>query len=378
MDTPCRRLEVKFPPAPERCVPIVIDAEPGAAERIAQEIDELAPSQIAIITDATVARLHGLKLMRALVGAGHRVTEVLVPNGEEAKTLAQVERIAARLVQAKFDRRSVLVALGGGVVGDLAGLCASLFLRGVRVVQLPTTLLAQVDASVGGKTAVNLPEGKNLLGTFWQPALVYIDISTLVTLSPRDFSAGLAEVVKHGVIGDADLFALIEKRQEELAARPPTLLSELVARSCAVKAEIVGADEREQLGASERSRALLNFGHTVGHALETETRRRGEPLKHGEAVALGMIAEARFGAALGGDPQLADRLSGLLKRLSLPVDFSGELGDEVLQLLVVDKKRTGEAIAQVVVREIGKATVLSIELHRLSEFLRAQMGSVTI
>ncbi|MFI5289966.1 MAG: 3-dehydroquinate synthase, partial [Polyangia bacterium] len=282
-----------------------------------------------------------------------------------------VEQVADRFVKGGLDRRSLVVALGGGVVGDLGGFVASVFLRGVPYVQVPTTLLAQVDSSVGGKTGVNLASGKNLVGTFHQPLCVYADLTTLSTLPARDLSSGLAEIVKHGVIADEALLLRLEERAEEARAGDPALLAELVRRSCAIKAEVVATDERELLSdAPGGGRAQLNFGHTVGHALESASAGGPAPLRHGEAVALGMIAAARVGEKLGlGDPALEARLVALLPRLGLPTDLDRRLDGPTLERVGVDKKRAGGRVAMVLVPRIGQAALSPIEPHRLGEIL---------
>ncbi len=254
------------------------------------------------------------------------------------------------------------------MVGDLGGFIASIFLRGIACVQVPTTLLAQVDAAVGGKTAVNLPAGKNLVGTFHQPLLVYADVTALATLPPRELASGLAEVVKHGAIADPDLLAVLEAQAERARAGDPELLAALVTRSCQIKAEVVMADERER---ASGKRALLNFGHTIGHALEADSLAGPEPLRHGEAVALGMLAAARVGARLGaGDAGLEARLRALLGRLGLPTDFERRLAPQVLARIAVDKKRAGGEIAFVIVERAGAARLERLGAERLREILR--------
>jgi 3-dehydroquinate synthetase len=264
------------------------------------------------------------------------------------------------------------------VVGDLGGFVASIFLRGVPYVQVPTTLLAQVDSSVGGKTGVNLPAGKNLAGAFHQPMLVYCDLSTLSSLPARDVSSGLAEIVKHGVIADETLLALLEQRAEEArdVVGGRSLIAELIRRSCAIKARVVSADERElEVEQPGGGRARLNFGHTFGHALEAASASLpgDQPLRHGEAVALGMIAAARVGAALGvGDPKLEARLTALLPRLGLPVDLDARLHPASLDRIKVDKKRIGNQLQFVVVDRVGSTVIRPIEPEKLVEFLLGQ------
>jgi 3-dehydroquinate synthase len=370
------RLEVRLPSIEpntiDRSYLIYIDPDAGAETRLAEEVRRRAASStIGLITDETVAGLHWPRVEAALAERGLKVVTVVVPDGESSKSLKTVEEVADRFVRGGLDRRSLVVALGGGVVGDLGGFVASVFLRGVPYVQVPTTLLAQVDSSVGGKTGVNLASGKNLVGTFHQPLCVYADLTTLSTLPARDLSSGLAEIVKHGVIADEALLLRLEERAEEARAGDPALLAELVRRSCAIKAEVVATDERELLSdAPGGGRAQLNFGHTVGHALESASAGGPAPLRHGEAVALGMIAAARVGEKLGlGDPALEARLVALLPRLGLPTDLDRRLDGPTLERVGVDKKRAGGRVAMVLVPRIGQAALSPIEPHRLGEIL---------
>jgi 3-dehydroquinate synthase len=312
----------------------------------------------ALVADMTAYGLHGSRVRYALEQAGWApLVEFLVPPGERSKTLEMVERACERLAGAGLDRTSPVFVLGGGVAGDLGGFVAATFLRGVPLVQIPTTLLAQTDSSIGGKTAVNLAAGKNLVGAFWQPRLVYSDVSTLATLPEREIAAGLAEVIKYGVIADESILGLLEQR--ELDAE---LLRELVGRSAAIKARVVSRDERE---AGER--ALLNFGHTVGHAIEAATGYR--TFLHGEAVALGMLAACRVSVACGGDPQLEPRLRALLARLKLPIEVDPWLVPEVLAHMATDKKRAAAAIRFVVAERAGRARTELIELADLEGML---------
>jgi 3-dehydroquinate synthase len=371
-------LEVRLPSIEiDRSYLIYIDPDPGAEVRLADAIEKRAEGRaIGVVTDETVAMLHWERIEAALRERGMRVVTVVVADGESSKSLSRAESVAENFARGGLDRKSLVLALGGGVVGDLGGFVASVFLRGVPYVQVPTTLLAQVDSSVGGKTGVNLPSGKNLVGTFHQPLFVYADLSTLATLPERDVSAGLAEIVKHGVIADPSLLQLLEERAEDARnpAKEPLLAGELVRRSCAIKAKVVAADERET--ASDRpdgGRARLNFGHTVGHAIESASMLTGGadgPLRHGEAVALGMIAAARVGVALGpGDPTLEERLTALLPRLGLPVDLDRRLDRGVLERVKVDKKRAGTRIHMVLVDRIGSTVMAPIEPARLAEIL---------
>ena len=322
-------------------------------EALCRRADWRAPTgRFGIVSDETVAKLYLPRCADALRARGRRVAAAVVPDGEGSKSFATAEEVCESFAREGLDRGAVLVALGGGVVGDLGGFVASIFMRGIPYVQLPTTLLAQVDSSVGGKSGVNLASGKNLAGSFWQPRLVYADVTTLATLTERDRVAGLAEVVKHALIADADLLTLLELRAADARAGEPTLTAELVARSCRIKAAVVGDDEFETTGA----RARLNFGHTVGHALESDSHKEHDPLRHGEAVALGMIAATRVNRALSdGRVDLEPRLTALLSALGLPIDLDRRLSPGALARVAVDKKRGGEHIGFIVVDEPGSS-----------------------
>jgi 3-dehydroquinate synthase len=364
-------LEVRLPSLDsDRSYLIYVDPDEGAETRLADAVSKRCESRVVgVVTDETVAMLHWDRIDHALRDAGLKVVTVVVPDGEASKSMAQAEMVAETFARGGLDRRSLIVALGGGVVGDLAGFVASIFLRGVPFVQVPTTLLAQVDSSVGGKTGVNLPAGKNLVGTFHQPLFVYCDLSTLATLSPRDLSSGLAEIVKHAVIADEALLKLIEERADEVRT-DPRLLGELIKRSCAIKAQVVSADERELLVEQPGGgRARLNFGHTVGHALESASAGK-DPLRHGEAVALGMIAAARLGVALGpGDHALEARLTRLLPRLGLPVDLDARLSAPSLERIKVDKKRAGSQLLLVLVDRVGSTVIQPVPPEKVVEIL---------
>jgi 3-dehydroquinate synthase len=305
-----------------------------------------------VVSDRNVAPHYLAKVQAALDGRLH--DSLILPPGEAEKTLARFAEVMQRLAALKASRDATLIALGGGVIGDLTGFAAACWMRGVRFVQVPTTLLAMVDSSVGGKTAVDLPEGKNLVGAFHQPAGVLIDTTTLATLPDRELRAGLAEVVKVGAIVDAAFFAWLEDHAEALLARDPAALAEAIQRSCAHKAAIVARDETEQ-----GDRALLNFGHTFGHALETEVGYAG--LLHGEAVAIGMVRAAALSSQLGRAP-LADaaRLDALLRRLGLPTEVPPELDPErLLAHMRLDKKNLGGRLRLILWRALGQAEIVA-------------------
>lgn len=292
-------------------------------------------TRVALVTVGPVEALYGGRVTAALQAMGLDVHVIVVPDGEAAKTLETLDAVYHRLAAIPLGRSDAIVALGGGVVGDLAGFAAATWNRGVAVVQLPTTLLAQVDAAVGGKTAVNLPEGKNLVGAFHQPAVVIADTATLTTLPPRERRAGLGEAAKYGFTHDTALLDLLEARPDDAVAGTGEVVTEVVRRGVAVKARIVAADERET-----GERALLNYGHTFGHAIEAASGYG--TYRHGEAVALGMVAAARLGERLGvSEAGLADRTVALLERLQLPTGGVRIAPERLWSLMARDKKAHG-------------------------------------
>jgi 3-dehydroquinate synthase len=287
-----------------------------------------------------------------LADSGFTVSYYEVPDGEEYKTLQSAAAIYDQMVDAGMERGSALVALGGGVVGDLAGFVAATYMRGVPLIQVPTTLLAQVDSSVGGKVAVNHSRGKNLIGCFYQPKLVFADLQVLKTLPEREIRAGMAEVIKYGAIWDSTFFTFLERQLDRILSLEPAPLMETVKRSCAIKAEIVSGDERE-----EGRRAILNFGHTIGHALESLTDYR--VYRHGEAIAAGMAAAARLAVNRGLQDQAdRERLVALLERTGLPVTFPYPARD-LLELLSHDKKVLEGRPRFVLPVKIGQAEICS-------------------
>lgn len=311
-----------------------------------------------IVSNETVAPLYLDGLTACL--SGLRLESVVLPDGEAHKTLASMSRILDALVAARAARDVAVIALGGGVVGDIAGFAAASYMRGVDFLQVPTTLLAQVDSAVGGKTGVNHPAGKNLIGAFHQPRLVLVDTQTLASLPARELAAGLAEVVKYGAIVDAGFFAWLESHIDGLVARDRDVLATAIARSCGLKAELVSEDERES-----GRRALLNFGHTFGHAIE-RCQGYGEWL-HGEAVAAGMVMAARLSELPETD---VDRLAALLRRASLPVSPPAVGGERLLDAMGLDKKRCGARLHFVLLERLGRALVSSdYDARRLSRIL---------
>ena len=332
----------------DRGYPIYIGA--GLLARAGLLTQHLPQNRVALITDTTVAALYLATVANALSAAGVSVNPVIVPSGEQHKDWSTLNAVFDALLANRCERKTTLVALGGGVIGDLAGFAAATYLRGVPFIQLPTTLLAQVDSAVGGKTAINHPRGKNLIGAFYQPLAVIADTAALNTLPDRELRAGLAEVIKYGLIRDPAFFAWLENNIDALLGRDPGALAYAISRSCENKAEVVAADEREESGA----RALLNLGHTFGHAIEAGMGY-GTWL-HGEAVAAGIVIAARVSHDMG-LISAADilRIVALLERALLPVT-APDLGVErYLQLMGIDKKVEGGRIRFILLRGIGTA-----------------------
>ena len=340
-----QRIEVKLG---LRSYPIFIGS--GAMERGDDLAKAIPARDVLLVTNTTVGPLYAQRLTAAL--APRRCIEVALPDGEVHKTLANVSRMLDVLIANRFSRDACVVALGGGVVGDMAGFAAACYQRGISFVQVPTTLLAQVDSSVGGKTGVNHPGGKNLIGAFHQPAAVFADTNTLSTLPDRELRAGLAEVIKHGFALDAPFVDWLERNIDRLLKRDAAALTHAIKRSCELKAAVVAADERE---AGER--ALLNFGHTFAHAIETEQGYGG--LNHGEAVAVGMVCAAHLSARLHMAPLAdAERLSALLARFGLPVALPAGLDPGALvERMRLDKKATAGALRFVLWRGAGQAEI---------------------
>ncbi|MDE2126701.1 MAG: 3-dehydroquinate synthase [Armatimonadetes bacterium] len=341
-------------PLGQRSYPVVIGCgliAPGATiERIAAQI---ADGKVAVVAQAPVIRRWAPLFMRSLHDAGVRSELICIPNGEGAKSPANVTRLCRQFVAHGLDRRSTVIALGGGVTGDLAGFAAASYLRGIQFMQAPTTLLAQVDAAIGGKTGINLPEGKNLIGAIWQPTLVVSDVDTLATLPRREVRSALAEVIKYGVIADADLFRYVRNNMDALLLRDPAALTEVVTRSCRIKSGVVAEDETEQ-----GRRAVLNFGHTVAHALESVTRYR--IYRHGEAVSIGMVAAAAIGVELGITAATdAEALDACLLQAGLPVTMPQLPVDELLEACFRDKKTVDRRLRFVLAPSIGKCSVVA-------------------
>ncbi len=334
-----------------------IEVGPGLLLRAAELIKPLSRGTIAVVTDEHVAALHLPVLLEGLRSAGLTAAPVIVPAGEASKSFEGLAQLCESLLDLELDRSGLVVALGGGVVGDLAGFAAGILKRGVAVVQIPTTLLAQVDSSVGGKTGINTGQGKNLIGLFHQPRLVIADISSLSTLPARQMRAGYAEVVKYGALGDAAFFAWLEEHGADALSGDQAALSHAVAHSCRMKAAIVARDERES-----GERALLNLGHTFGHALEAACGFSAQ-LLHGEAIAIGMVLAFRLSVRLGLAPEReADRLCRHLGAIGLPTELSA-LGPQkvdaqtLIQLMSHDKKVHAGTLTFVLARGIGEAFI---------------------
>jgi 3-dehydroquinate synthase len=307
--------------------------------------------RVVIVTNALVAAHHLAPLKTALARTGIRVDVVLLPDGEAHKNQRTLDDLLTRLLELRCDRSTTLFALGGGVIGDITGFAAAIYQRGIPFVQVPTTLLAQVDSSVGGKTGINHPLAKNMIGAFWQPRAVLIDTSVLRTLPDRELSAGLAEVIKYGAIRDAAFFSWLEANMNALLAKNDEALTHAIVCSCEIKAEIVAADERES-----GERALLNFGHTFGHAIEV-AQGYGEWL-HGEAVGAGMVCAAHLSQrVLSFDAQQAERLVALVARAKLPTSPPRIAPSRWLELMQRDKKVQAGALRFVLLERLGEAVV---------------------
>ncbi|MFH1542540.1 MAG: 3-dehydroquinate synthase [bacterium] len=332
--------------------------------------------EVFVITDAKVRELHGEALLSGLSSLDPKIIEI--PRGEQFKNVAEAMKIIDKLVDFSAHRDSVLIAFGGGVIGDIAGFVAATYMRGINYIQVPTTLLAQVDASIGGKTGVNHPKGKNLIGAFYQPKLVYIDIKTLTTLPERELQTGLAEVVKYGVIADADFFKFLEANAHHLNTNafkaPDTLRAALkvwqtiVKESAQVKAKVVEKDEKEAV-----YRMILNFGHTIGHALETNTGY--QTYNHGEAVAVGMVAAAKISSELNMlDQNAVERITELLQKLCLPTKIEKVSCSDVLTAIGLDKKVREGKLHFVLPDKIGHVVIKDDVPREVIEKVLERMG----
>ncbi len=305
-----------------------------------------------LISNPTVFNLYGERVLSFLRHLDIHCDTILIPDGELYKDLTWIEHILTAMLRCGLDRKSMLFALGGGVIGDITGFAASIYMRGIPFVQIPTTLLAQVDSSVGGKTGVNHSLGKNMIGTFHQPCAVIIDTDTLLSLPEREYRCGIAEVIKYGIISDARFFNYLENKRQDISERKPACLREIIRTSCSIKAQVVALDEKE-VGL----RAILNYGHTIGHAIETETDY--SVYKHGEAVAIGMALEAQLARRIGVLPEdEAVRISALIEAYGLPASLPGGMDVErLLNHMRLDKKTESGKITVITPLSVGEVKI---------------------
>ena len=386
MDAPAKHADVIDVPVnlADRSYEILIGD--GLIDRAGAEISKVLPGvRAAIVTDENVAALHLPRLMVSLEASGIEATPIITPAGEKSKSYAEFARVCDGVIAAKLERRDVVIGFGGGVVGDLSGFVAASVRRGMKFVQMPTSLLAQVDSSVGGKTGINSPLGKNLVGAFWQPQLVLADTGLLTTLSAREFRAGYAEVVKYGLIDQPDFFEWLDKNRQDVFAGGAAR-AEAIAISCRAKAAVVARDEQET-----GDRALLNLGHTFGHAIEAAAGYDGEVVVHGEAVAIGMVMAHRFSVMLGLSPETdAARVEAHLREAGLPLRIA-DLGghnlaggqalaamtpDQMLGFMAQDKKVVRGALTFILTRGIGKSFIAKdVPQDKLSEFLAQTLNA---
>lgn len=350
---PAKQAEVVSVALAERSydIRITCEATDMFADAIVAELDDL--SHVLLIVDEAVQTDWAAPLAGTLAGRSIRVSQTVVAPGETSKSIAEYERLLSWVLAEGGDRRSVIVAVGGGVIGDLAGFVAASFARGIRFVQVPTTLLAMVDSSVGGKTGINLPAAKNMVGAFWQPSLVMVDTAVLSTLPDRSYISGIAEVIKYGVIDDVEFFDFLESNASGLVDRDPVVLRHAIAASCQSKANVVGEDERETSG----RRAILNYGHTFAHAIES-TAGYGKFL-HGEAVAIGMQMAARLAIDLGHcDELLWPRQTNLIAACRLPTTWADADADAMLPVMMRDKKVAHGKLRFILPSKIGSVDLI--------------------
>ncbi len=335
----------------ERSYDIIIGN--GLLDGIGARLKAYGPSpKAALVSNPTVFALYGERVTDSIKKAGFDLKHVIIPDGEEYKDLHRIEHIYDELLGHRLDRSSGLVALGGGVVGDITGFAASTYMRGISYIQVPTTLLAQVDSSVGGKTGVNHKLGKNMIGTFWQPRMVWIDVDTLKTLPKRELLAGFAEVIKYGVVYDSELFEFLEANRDRILNLDNKAITHIIRRSCEIKADVVSKDERES-----GLRAILNYGHTIGHAVETATGYTR--YLHGEAVAIGMHLEAKLSQLLKGiDDGQVFRIKALIDSYGLPSEIPGDINrDDILSSMQLDKKAVAGKLKFILPERIGAVRI---------------------
>ena len=346
----------------ERSYPIFIgnDLLKDVGKKVRKYVDS---KQAVIVTNVTVAPLYLHTVQQSLEESGIQTNIIELPDGEEYKSLKWAGKIFDKLISFGMDRYSPLIALGGGVIGDITGFVAATYLRGVPFIQVPTTLLAQVDSSVGGKTAVNHRKGKNLIGAFYQPKFVCIDIDTLKTLEERELRSGLAEVIKYGVIKDAELFKFLEENVEKVLTLDSDVLIHIILRSCAIKAEIVQEDETES-----GLRAILNFGHTFGHALESVTEYR--EYKHGEAVAIGMVVASKIANLMDiCNSEVVERVRAIVIKSGLPWELPDYKYKHYLRAIRIDKKVVGDSLNFILTSRIGSVMIKEVKLEDCASLL---------
>jgi 3-dehydroquinate synthase len=331
----------------DRSYDIIINQ--GIIDNIGEMLKPFSSSpKIALISNPTVFALYGERVIQSLSDAGFDVIEILIPDGEEYKNLEYYGIIQEKLLSNRLDRKSAIIALGGGVIGDMAGFCASTYMRGINFIQIPTTLLSHVDSSVGGKTGVNHPLGKNMIGAFYQPKLVLIDIDSLKTLPKREFLAGMAEVIKYGVIYDREFFDYLKVNKDEILNLNPIHLTHIISRSCQIKAEVVSLDEREA-----GLRAILNFGHTIGHAIETVTKYKR--FLHGEAIAIGMCAASKLSSI---SKEELHEIIDLISSYGLPTEIPDDIDrDSIITAMTLDKKAVSGDITFILPKNIGEVII---------------------
>ncbi|MGV2828376.1 3-dehydroquinate synthase [Myxosarcina sp. GI1(2024)] len=332
-----------------------INIASGSLSQLGNQMKELrVGTKVLVVSNPEVFDYYGQICLKSLQSAGFETAVHLIPAGERYKNLQSIEQVYDTALANRLERSSTLVALGGGVIGDMTGFAAATWLRGVNFVQVPTTLLAMVDASVGGKTGVNHPQGKNLIGAFYQPKLVAIDPNVLETLPEKEFRAGMAEVIKYGIIWDEDLFTKLERAEDidSFTAVAPELLQTILVRSCQAKADVVSQDEKEA-----GLRAILNYGHTMGHAVESLTNY--QQFVHGEAVAIGMVAAGKIAVRMGlWTKEETARQNKLIAKASLPLDIPSELNiDDILETLKSDKKVNAGKVRFILPTKIGAVTI---------------------
>ena len=361
------------------CVPVALGdrsydilIQPGILNQLGQILQDVGCSgRVAVVTNPVVNKLYGRGVCRALKQAGFSPFLIMVPDGEQAKTVQWLSKILDALVRQRVERRDFILALGGGVTGDVAGFAASTYLRGIPFVQVPTTLVAQIDSSVGGKTGVNHPQGKNLIGAFYQPKMVVVDPCVLKTLPPRQWIAGLAEVIKYGMIADKRFFEYLAQHVEELRNRSDDVMPHVLRRCCEIKAEVVAGDERES-----GRRRILNYGHTVGHALESWGHYR--KWIHGEAVGLGMVQEASMAQYLGiCSKDVVECQDDLIKRVGLPITMPKMKFPDLWRAMQHDKKVVKGDIHCVLPRRIGDVCVVPLVREPIREWFSVQQRAAT-